>query len=175
MKNYGIPEVDNAISDFSNRADYIKSQANELLKTIAEGRVPSKDAVGDFDTQIEGLRSCYDNLVDLARTKIPAEDCPADGEPIYCFASTLAEYESQLTGAKEILQKFASVRSCVDSYTKAIEPYQNDAHSLLESLSSGETIDSTKLAGPTLFLKTIESPDLTTDEGLALLEEVSDF
>lgn len=175
MKNYGIPEVDNAISDFSNRADYIKSQANELLKTIAEGRVPSKDAVGDFDTQIEGLRSCYDNLVDLARTKIPAEDCPADGEPIYCFASTLAEYESQLTGAKEILQKFASVRSCVDSYTKAIEPYQNDAHSLLESLSSGETINSTKLAGPTLFLKTIESPDLTTDEGLALLEEVSDF
>lgn len=175
MKNYGIPEVDSAISDFSNRADSIKNQANELLKTIAEGRVPSRDAVGDFDTQIDGLRSCYESLIDLARSKISAEKCPADGEPIYSVASTLAEYETQLTGAKEILQKFISVRSCVDNYTKAIEPYQNNAQSLLDSISAGETIDSSKLTGPTLFLKTIESPDLTTDEGSALLEEVSDY
>ena len=175
MKKYGIPEVDSAISDFSNRADSIKNQANELLKTITEGRVPSRDAVGDFDTQIDGLRSCYESLIDLARSKISAEKCPADGEPIYSVASTLAEYETQLTGAKEILQKFTSVRSCVDNYTKAIEPYQNNAQSLLDSISAGETIDSSKLTGPTLFLKTIESPDLTTDEGLALLEEVSDY
>lgn len=175
MKKYGIPEVDSAISDFSDRANGIKNQANELLKTITEGRVPSKDAVGDFDTQIDSLRSCYENLVDLARSKIPARKCPADGEPIYSVASALAEYETQLTGAKEILQKFASVRSCVDSYTKAIEPYQNNAQSLLDSISAGETVDSSRLTGPTLFLKTIESPDLTTNEGLALLEEVSDY
>ena len=175
MKKYGIPEVDSAISNFSDRADGIKNQANELLKTITEGRVPSKDAVGDFDTQIDSLRSCYENLIDLARSKIPARKCPADGEPIYSVASALAEYETQLTGAKEILQKFASVRSCVDSYTKAIEPYQNNAKSLLDSISAGETVDSSRLTGPTLFLKTIESPDLTTNEGLALLEEVSDY
>lgn len=175
MKKYGIPEVDSAISNFSDRADGIKNQANELLKTITEGRVPSKDAVGDFDTQIDSLRSCYENLIDLARSKIPARKCPADGEPIYSVASALAEYETQLTGAKEILQKFASVRSCVDSYTKAIEPYQNNAQSLLDSISAGETVDSSRLTGPTLFLKTIESPDLTTNEGLALLEEVSDY
>ena len=175
MKKYGIPEVDSAISDFSDRADGIKNQANELLKTITEGRVPSKDAVGDFDTQIDSLRSCYENLIDLARSKIPARKCPADGEPIYSVASALAEYEIQLTGAKEILQKFASVRSCVDSYTKAIEPYQNNAKSLLDSISAGETVDSSRLTGPTLFLKTIESPDLTTNEGSTLLEEVSDY
>lgn len=175
MKKYGIPEVDSAISNFSDRADGIKNQANELLKTITEGRVPSKDAVGDFDTQIDSLRSCYENLIDLARSKIPARKCPADGEPIYSVASALAEYEIQLTGAKEILQKFASVRSCVDSYTKAIEPYQNNAKSLLDSISAGETVDSSRLTGPTLFLKTIESPDLTTNEGSTLLEEVSDY
>ena len=175
MKKYGIPEVDSAISDFSNRADSIKNQANELLKTITEGRVPSRDAVGDFDTQIDGLRSCYESLIDLARSKIPTGKCPADGETIYSVASTLAEYETQLTGAKEILQKFASVRSCVDRYTKAIEPYQNDAQSLLDSISAGETVDSSRLTGPTLFLKTIESPDLTTGEGRALLEEVSGY
>ena len=175
MTKYGIPEVDSAVTEFSNQANIIQAQAKDILKTISDGCVPSRDSMSSFDLQIEDLRSCYDKLMELAKSSVSAEKCPANGDTVHDIASIIVEFKKQLNGAKETLQKFISVKSCVDSYTQAIIPYQSDAQNLLDRLSSGESIDSDKLTGPNLFVKAIESSEFTTDEGQALLEEVSDY
>lgn len=172
MKKYGIPKVDDIISNFSICAEEIQKQAGDLLETIADGCVPTNDAMCAFDTKITDLQVYYDRLFDVASMKIPNDKMPPKGDSIYAVASAIADAETQLSKAKSILSKFISVKSYVEKYAEAIKPYQNEAKQLLNTFT--ETV-SDKIIGPDLFLQAIECNDLSSEGESGLQEQICEY
>jgi hypothetical protein len=76
------------------------------------------------------------------------------------------------------LQKFISVKSYLETYTQALEPYQKKAELLLADIDNGKPEaldDSPVIESSALFLEALNMEDYESEEGLSTLESLEQF
>ena len=169
------------ISKFDSIAFEAKTELSMVLSIISEGKVPSKEDVEKIDANIECLNGVYNSIVEASKTLLPEADIPERNSSVNAYASAVREnvMKIKVQYAKQVIEDFLHVQSLVESYTIAINPYQEKAQELLDVLLNTDVsnIESTieDIKPTELFLKALRCEDIDSDEGIAILEEVSEF
>lgn len=178
-----ISEFEELLSRFDSLAKDTKVNLESMLSLISEGKVPLQDDIAVFDCNIGLLSEAYGAIVDASKQILPEQDIPAPNSTVSAYASAVKEnavlvMQMKVQYAKQVLNDFLRVKSLVEAYTVAIAPYQNKAKEIFTSLSSenpGDIESAIDEIKPTeLFLKALRCEDLDSDEGIAILEEVSE-
>lgn len=178
-----ISEFEELLSKFDSLAKDTKVNLESMLSLISEGKVPLQNDIAVFDCNIGLLSEAYGAIVDASKQILPEQDIPASNSSVSAYASAVKEnavlvMQMKVQYAKQVLNDFLRVKSLVEAYTVAIAPYQNKAKEILTSLSSenpGDIESAIDEIKPTeLFLKALRCEDLDSDEGIAILEEVSE-
>ncbi len=177
---------DNSITTAKERfdeiADIAKDHANEILEAITSGYVPSRDKVQEFSNNVDQLRECYDVILKGAREYLDDSEFPNDataGALINAIEKKRIDLlERNLADSQLILQKFSLVKSYIESYAVALEPFQKKAESILKDLENGITdIDDSSLVtkGAEQFLNVLAMEDYENQEGQSALESLEEY
>lgn len=176
-----ISDVHLILNHFSETAALIKDQADAILQNISIGLPPQQSDVIGFNNNILNLQQTYENMRLLANQYISTENMPQKDATIHKYAS-LIEYqkkaiEAQIKVAREVLQRFISVKSYIEKYQAALSPYQNEATKLLNELDQGhlENIGSDVFSQSELFLCALDHEDLASDIGSTLLDKLDAY
>lgn len=125
MQNKPISDL---VAAFDQQSDRVRACLTDLLGTVGEGRVPSREAMSGLDSSVAELRTRYDAVYAMTRDTVSAGELPQDGAPVGELADAVencrARYlERQLKRAADILEKFTGVRSLIREYAAALAPY----------------------------------------------------
>ena len=175
--------IEELLQAFDQCAKESQDQLTEMLSTISEGRVPSRTDISQFELVIANLRVKYDCVYQAAADQLPSDELPPDNAPASAFVEALKNSETlrikqQLAQAKNILQRFISVRSLIAAYSDALRPFQQEAAALLGSLDENKVQTNAvtdALAGPQVLLAALDFPDKETEEGLAICDQITDY
>lgn len=126
MQNKPISDL---VAAFDQQSDRVRACLTDLLGTVGEGRVPSREAMSGLDSSVAELRTRYDAVYAMTRDTVSAGELPQDGAPVGELADAVencrARYlDRQLKRAADILEKFTGVRSLIREYAAALAPYQ---------------------------------------------------
>lgn len=176
-------KIEDMLTEFNTNADGSKGLLQTMLAVISEGKVPAESDVRRLDSSVTELRKKYNAICTVAMTEISAEELPEEGSPAADYveavrSSASVAYKRQLEEMKAILEKFISVQSLVSNYAIALQQYQQEAEELIVEISEEvEYVDELerKIAGPRVFLKSLSCEDLDSDEGMDLLDQVSEY
>lgn len=175
--------IDKLIFEFNDFANESKAKLERMLEIVSDGRVPSKEEREEFDKVIDALCKKYDSVCALAREKLLVDELPDDGSSVTDYYeaiknSRFAAFQNQINEIKKVLSKFASVQSLVVNLAAALEPFQEDAKSLLAKIENGEVKDISDVmeqaGGPRLFMCAMECEDLNSDEGNEILDSLEE-
>lgn len=183
MDNKEEFEISELVESFASYASVIKEQTNEILMSILDGHVPEKTILESFNLNIEKLQEKYDAIRALANEYLSSEDNPGDGASIKDYAEAIInrkkkDVEAQVSASKEILKKFISVKSTVKKFTDALEPFQDEAKSLLNDIEEGniDTLSGSKTyEGSKPFITAVITDNLENDDGEVLIDTVSKY
>lgn len=171
-------DITDLIASFNQQSDKVKTHLTTLLDTVKEGRVPSPEDMSILEVCVADLHGKYDVIYGIALDTLSADELPENGESVNVIVEAVNNsrskfLEAQLLRAKNILQKFISIKSLIDSYAAALSPYQSAATALLNSMAE-ETIEEIipQTEAPELFLDAVSTESFHTPDSLALLEKV---
>lgn len=176
--------IDSLFQDFNRYAEESRTQLSGMLSVISEGRAPSRQDVDKLDVSISQLRAKYDLIYQAAADQLPDEEMPNDGSSASDYVNAVNRCEhvrvkQQIEKARDVLEKFLSIRSLVDTYMDALTPFQKDAAVFLQTLKNEENVDletvEEKTAGPEALLSAVECPDKDSEEGIELCDRVAEF
>ena len=169
------------ISSFNEQSDKVKNCLIDLLDIVKDGRVPSSKAMSDLESCITELRTRYDAVYTSAQDTISAEELPENGAAVGVIHDAVknsrTKYISkQLERARNILEKFVSIKSLIDEYASALAPYQSAAMTLLDQMSE-DTVEELfpQTEGPELFLQAMETENIHSPTYTELLEKVRQY
>lgn len=178
--NYSIEEL---FEQFQETADTSKHKLEGIISTISEGKVPKTDSIDEMNLSIETLRDKFTAVYQKALEELPTDEVPEEDSSVEAYVNAIKnskslKYKERLTEIQEVLLEFVSVRSLLETYSSALEPYQQAAEALIETIkdSSELELDSiTKDAlGPELFVRALKCEDTDTEEGMELLDQVGE-
>ena len=174
--------IASAMTDFSEISDQARNHASVLLNMISAGHVPTKVQMQEFDADIAELQKHYDIILDSAKQILLEDEMPSDlsaGELVAAVESKQKkELEKKVLAACLLLQRFTSVKSYLETYAQALEPYQKKADALLEEIDNGnlEAIsESTVIDSSRAFLNAMEFDNYESAEGLSALEALEQY
>lgn len=178
-------DFDSLLSEFNRMIVTTKAFLTRVESDISEEKIPRKEDALLFSHIVEELNSQYSSVVSAAREMISTEELPQNGSTVSVYADAVnnsikKRILSKLQNSENILREFLNVCSPVESYNDALKPYRQEAQELLVEISGLKEIDrptDIRLSGvdaPELFLRTLKCEDIDSDEGLSLLEAVSE-
>lgn len=177
MQNKPISDL---VAAFDQQSDRVRACLTDLLGTVGEGRVPSREAMSGLDSSVAELRTRYDAVYAMTRDTVSAGELPQDGAPVGELADAVencrARYlDRQLKRAADILEKFTGVRSLIREYAAALAPYQAAAAALLDELAE-DTVEELfpRTQGPQLFLQAVETESMHSPAGTELMKKVQE-
>ena len=177
MQNKPISDL---VAAFDQQSDRVRACLTDLLGTVGEGRVPSREAMSGLDSSVAELRTRYDAVYAMTRDTVSAGELPQDGAPVGELADAVencrARYlDRQLKRAADILEKFTGVRSLIREYAAALAPYQAAAAALLDKLAE-DTVEELfpRTQGPQLFLQAVETESMHSPAGTELMKKVQE-
>ncbi len=189
LKRTGVDEVfmNDAMNElflsFSEQSDIVQDCLSKILENVTEGKVPSSDDMQNLNNGVENLRQSYDTAYEAAKSAVSPEELPVHGSSIGSIMTAVKDSENnrilkQLSYAKNILEKFVSVRSIVEEYATALSSYQKEAQEILEQLTPS-TIDDLypKTEAPALFLQVMdmEPSAIHSSNGIAFMKKLKEF
>ena len=176
-------DLDQLFNTFLKNANLAEAKLSEMLSTISDGRVPTDDLLTELNTDLKKMEEMYTAIVGAAKSVLPPNLLPPEGSSVGDYSEAFQTHKQQesfdrIQLAKRTLERFIAVKSLVESYEKALEPYQADAKKLLDELHAdvqGKPLDNIKgsLKGPELFLRALGTDSFDSEEGIELLEELS--
>lgn len=175
--------IDLILNEFNDYAGRSKQKLEEMLTNIIEGCVPSAVNRKEFNEIMDVLQRKYDSICCAAKKELMDDEIPEEGSSIYVFCDAIKNSRSvilrnRLEEIKVMLQKFNSVQSLVVKLASALEPFQKNATLLIERINDGKVNSisdiSEEIAGSELFLKAVEYGNLSTDEGIEILDALED-
>lgn len=177
-------KIDDMLNEFNDSADDSKALLQTMLALISEGRVPQEDDVKKLDSSIACLRQKYNSIYSAAMAQLPCEEMPDKGAPASEYVEAVRNsismlYKKQLEGIKRMLEDFVAVQSFVSNYATALRPYQQQAETLISEISDIDVKEveslEQKIARHKAFLDALKCKDLDSDEGMDLLDRVSEY
>lgn len=175
-----FPAFSDAIVSFDEQSEKVRACLTELLDTVKEGSVPSQEAVHWMNMHLVDLREKYSTAYQLLQDSVEADELPEHGVSVRELAeamehSQVRHLQEQLARAKEILHQFIRVKSLIDGYAKALEPYQSTASALLSQLQQ-DTVEvlMPQTEAPALFLETMALDTLHTPAGIQQMKKVQE-
>lgn len=168
-----------AMEQFSKLADVTKGHAGEILNLISSGLVPSKSQIQEFDSDIEELQKHYDVILKSAKEYLGESEMP-EAITVSALVDAVEQkqkksLEKKLLASCLLLQRFISVKSYLETYTQALEPYQKQAELLLSDIDNGnlDAIDNSPvLESSALFMEALTMENYESKEGLSVLESL---
>ncbi len=180
-----VNNVDELVKGFCEQADVVKNHLNEALSKIERGIAPSNEEVLVYTEGLNVLTKKYDNVVSAAKDFLSKDELPEDNSPVddYLEAVKNSKLNSAFNEMQDIvvlLEKFVNVHSDLDSYMKAFIPFRDEIIPILAELKEALNNKDSSIAIPDinaqrLFVKVVETENLDNDEGLELLEQVSEL
>lgn len=181
--NVEIKKLEIPIAEFNGLSSKVNEQLTKLLIAVTEGRAPSKNEMDSVESAVGGLQKKYDEIYEITAAAVATDELPAKGLSVTEYVKTIENSKSnvirvQLANAKAILERFISVKSLIDAYSKALAPFQTEATDLLTKLGAADAGAAEPLlpgvAAPELFLRVMDA-DINSDESVSLLENVSKY
>ena len=175
--------IDEMLNVFNAGADNAKVLLQNMLSIVASGKVPKESDMRKLDKSVADLREKYNAICSIAMVEVSADEMPEEGASAaeYIEAvrnSASAVYRRKLGEITEVLSQFTSVQSLVSNYAAALLPFQQEAEELMavlkEETESVEKLEE-KIAGPRIFLESVNCEDIDSDEGMELLDRVAEY
>ena len=174
--------INSAMTDFSETSNLAKDHATALLNMISSGHVPTKQQLQGFGADVELLQKHYDIILESAKQILNVDEMPSDpsaSELVSAIESKQKKVlEKKVLSACLLLQRFTAVKSYLETYTLALEPYQKRAESMLMEIDNGnlEAIaDASVIESIRAFLNAMELESYESKEGLAALEALDQY
>lgn len=174
--------IEELITEFNEKSEESKQFLNQILNTIAEGRVPDPDTLRIADATIEQLRDRYEEIAIFAGEVLTDDEVPDVGSAVTDYIIAINSSKSMLTkrtleSIRETLDDFAAVFSLAEMFAAALEPFQGQARELLERIEKEEidvesVIEQSSKAK--VFMNAFLCDNYSTPEGASLLKEVSE-
>lgn len=172
-------KLNELLDSFNAQADLVKNKLTNLLVTVSDGRVPGKDELQLFNSEMDNLVSEYGKLKEMAKSVLAADEMPKNGSRASEYAEAVANSKSriiklQLEMAENILQRFLKVKSLIAEYETALSPFKVKAAEVLKELSEDNIemmLFETEV--PELFLKALDTENINGPEGFKILEEIN--
>ena len=156
-----------------------QERLTEMMSLLASSKVPSNEDVNALNDSFEALRSNYEDAVALAKERLSEMELPPEGSSLKEYAvavenSSAIYVRQQIEKAETILSRFTRIRAKLSEYALILKPYQDTAAELLNELSE-QTIEkiTPETVAPAALLDAIDTDNIHSKEGFALLEEVS--
>lgn len=175
--------IDVLFAEFNESANESKESLKKMLEVVSSGRAPSKEERDNFDNVIDALCKKYDSICVFAKERLSEDEMLEDGSSVTDYYEAIKNSRftmllNQINEVKEVLAKFVSVQSLVLNLESALEPFKRNAESLLKKIESGEVADIAAVAGeiggPQLFVRAMEYPDLSSDDGNEILDSLEE-
>lgn len=179
-----VKSIDELIEEFNISANGSTQLLREMLTTISEGRVPEKTDVTELDQSIDSLRKKYSSISQYVASQVLEEELPVPGSPVTEYVdalenSKIIQYQKQMDEISQTLKSFIAVRSMIDAYTLALQPFQQQAESLLAKIEGTEELDLESIAvenkGPVAFMDAMACDDYDSQENIEILDRVAEF
>ena len=179
-----VKSIDELIEDFNTSANGSTQLLRAMLTTITEGRVPEKTDVTELDQSIESLRDKYASISQFVAAQVLEEELPDPGSSVTDFVDALEnsktiQYQRQMDEISHTLKSFIAVRSMIDAYTLALQPFQQQAESLLSKMEGSEDLDLESVTeenkGPAAFMDALACDDYDSQENIEILDRVAEF
>lgn len=177
-----IQDIEVLLNAFNQQAGNIKKQLTTLLAMVSDGRVPPEKAISSFNVDVESLRTKYDDIYEATRSIIGEEKMPAKGNNINTYVEVAKTSKSRLLNEqikqiKDILSRFITIRSKIETYNDALKPYQNDAAILLSQISESTVNDILpKTDAPKAFLQAMQFKKITeSDAGMKIMYDIRKY
>ena len=175
--------IDEMLIVFNDSANDTKVLLQNMLDIVAAGKVPAESEMQKLDKSVAYLREKYCAICSMAMDEISADEMPEEGASAaeYIEAvknSAIAVYRRKLDEIKTVLKQFISVQSRVSNYMTALRPFQQEAEDLMIALNTdAKPVEELKekIAGPKLFLDSVNCEDIDSDEGMELLDQVAEY
>ena len=175
--------IDEMLTVFNVSADDSKMLLQNMLSIVASGRVPKESDMRKLDKSVADLREKYNAICSIAMAEVSADEMPEEGASAAEYIEAIrnsasAVYRRKLGEITEVLTQFTSVQSLVSNYAAALRPFQQEAEELMAALKEeAESVEKLeeKIAGPKLFLESVNCEDLDSDEGMDLLDRVAEY
>ena len=177
-------EIDRLLEEFNTYAGRSREMLESLLASVSDGKVPYETEMILLKHSIDKLRNQYKTLYEYTNKCLFDSERLKEGLPAADYVKAVKRheiqlYEKQIKEILDLLKAFISVYSAVHNYTIALQPYQEHAQELVSKLSGNDKIDieeiQRELEGPKIFLETMNCVDIDSDEGMALLDRVSEY
>ena len=174
--------INSAMTDFSETSDLAKNHATLLLNLISSGHVPTQSQMQEFIADVVQLQKHYDIILNTAKQILGDDEMPADPSAEGLISAIEFKQkkalEKKVLAACLLLQRFITVKSYLEIYTQALEPYQKKAESLLGEIDNGniEAItDSLVIESSRAFLNAMELDNYESEEGVSALETLDKY
>lgn len=177
--------IDKLIQDFHISAEESTQLLRNMLGVISGGKVPEKENVGELDNSINTLRQKYTSISQFVSSQISEEEMPVPGSSVTELLDALEnsktiQYQKQLDEIRLTLEQFISVRSLIEAFASALQPFQQKAEELLSKINGTvveldlERIENEN-AGPTAFMEALGCEDVDSQETIEILEHVLEY
>lgn len=164
---------------FDKQATSVKERLTSLLVTVSDGRVPDKIIMNNLNSDMEILLSKYEKLKSKAQSLIDASEMPEEGSRASAYVEAVNNSRNRmmklrLEKAEAILRRFLKVKSLISGYENAISPFKTKAAEVLNEISEDDIDNYTlETEASELFLKALDTDNLTGKEGFPILNEIS--
>ena len=175
--------IDEMLTLFNESADNSKLLLQNMLGVVVAGKVPTESDMQKLDKSVANLREKYNAICSIAMSEVSTDEMPEEGasasEYIDAVRNSIAAvYRRKLDEARIVLKQFISVQSLLSACAAALQPFQQEAESLMavlnEEAQSVEELEE-KITGPKLFLESVNCKDFDSDEGMNLLDQVAEY
>ncbi len=169
-ENFNIETV---VEKFFERAELFKTSTKTLLDLISQGRIPTKEQHEAFNKEFNEIEKCYKNIFNKAREINPDVNEDLSIEELRQIIKKHDNTLNKIDEAKKILKQFIQVKSYIEKYTKALEPYQEEAKKLIQEINNQnceELLTSNPYRRAKYFIEALNNPD--NDEAFDVIDEI---
>lgn len=179
-----MQEFESLVRRFRAAAEDAKARLSAVLDAVSADSPPSEDASDALQGALRSLADAYTAVYTETRERAGAELTPAFGAPVFLLEQSaeearLAAEADALRPMRDTLEQFLAVRSGTEAYDKALEPLREETVRLLEALSQRGGLERAEACADEIalreaFLRAARLEDPDSDEGIALLEQLSE-
>lgn len=183
MENDRVDEVDALEEKLSSCAETLRKQLGELSGCISEGYIPCEEDLVSLNKEFSELQDDYNKIIGYAKSILSNNEMPQENSPIFDYITAIRNNrskfaEEQLNSIWLMLKRFISVKSHIETYSVALEPFQRQAEKLLNDVgidNVNKIVESEIYESAKYFLQALDIDNFECDEGLQLCEKIIDM
>ncbi len=176
----GNQSIELKIAEFKEKADSTQQCLTGMIETIEAGKVPAQEVMDGLNSDVSFLRTAYSEIMEMAASAMPEGGFENYQDGVYRVYEALETrvLQDRLDEIRVLLRRFIGIRSDVEAYAIALQPYQEKAKELLASIDEQEfeTVEGLS-AGPRAFMQIIDAQraNVSAAEKYNLVSEIDKY